>query len=78
MSRLHWLLLVLTFTVGGVLGFAYMESICPTEEEMTVTRIENRELRKFINTRCGKYPGAACNEKGCPLETPQRIPKRFN
>jgi len=75
MSRLYWLLLTLAFTVGGTLGYVYMEATCPTKPEMARTRIENRELRKFINTRCGKYPGAACNEKGCPMETPERIPK---
>jgi hypothetical protein len=78
MSRVYWLLLMLTFTTGGSLGYAYMEATCPTKQEMDSTRIENRELRKFINSRCGKHPGAACNEKGCPLDKPQRIPKEIN
>jgi len=75
MNRPYWLLLTLAFIIGGSLGYVYMEATCPTKNEMAQTRIENRELRKFINTRCGKYPGAACNEKGCPMETPERIPK---
>ena len=78
MSRLYLLLLTLTFTIGGTLGYAYMEATCPTKQEVASTRIENRELRKFINTRCGKYPGAACNERGCPWDKPQRIPKEIN
>ena len=78
MSRLYWLLLTLAFTAGGTLGYIYMESVCPTKQEMTLTRIENRELRKFINTRCGTHPNSACNEKRRPVEGPILIPKVIN
>jgi len=78
MSRLYWLLLTLAFTVGGTLGYVYMEATCPTKPEMARTRIENRELRKFINTRCGKYPAAACNVRGCLAEPPEKISKEIH
>ena len=66
MNKTLWFLLILSFVAGIILGYGYMSTICPTLEEAKLMRIENREMRKFINARCGTIsPKTECTKGSC-------------
>jgi len=73
MNKMLWFLLALSFTSGTLIGYAYMESICPEAHEVTLTRLENQELRKFINSRCGSQAGQVCTDPSCSLSIPMLL-----
>ena len=65
MSKTYRFLLTISFITGTIIGYGYMAIRCPDLETTATMKLENRELRKFINARCAGELRHTCTNDVC-------------